>query len=413
MSLLPHLVDPIAKNSGIASEVMRAWMEDTDDNVLNLLSAYSTISVVNTTTTPLGGSSSFTGTGEQNFSTDVMVSIKTDTDSTAYFEFSNDNINWDTFPTNGFEVAANVHEFHTAVKGPRYFRLRIVNNSSSAQTYLRAYTYYGPFRSPNSPINQAIGRDADSSVVRPTIAQDEISRGLRGGVTQWNKFSYRTTTTAAGGEQTIWATNTNFTVLTSASTFTITYNNATDGASTTGARSLLFYYLDANERLATATHVLGSTGSDVTSFTGLGINRAVVVVSGTATYNTNDITITETTGGTTQAIIPALGSVTQQAIFHLPNNANGSVKWLRMRANRLSGSNPIILFKIYVYNRGTATRYEVFRETLDTGTDTVMDIKDPCNFSLNPRDVIYFVMDTDRDNTIASCRFSLNVYNLV
>ena len=73
--------------------------------------------------------------------------------------------------------------------------------------------------------------------------------------------------------------------------FTIVYNNTTDGASGTGARMLQIDYIDTDFNAATAFHTLGSTGGDVTSFSGYGINRVVVVSLGGDLYNNNDITI--------------------------------------------------------------------------------------------------------------------------
>ena len=127
---------------------------------------YSTLAGVqssgNTSTTPLGSSATFTGTGEQNEYPDVMVSLTTDNTGTLYFDFSPDGTNWSTFPVNGFAVASGVHEFHTALKGPRYFRARLVNDAG-AQSYLRLYTYYGNFsKIPNAPLNQTIGDDSDA-----------------------------------------------------------------------------------------------------------------------------------------------------------------------------------------------------------------------------------------------------------
>ena len=107
-------------------------------------------SVGNTSTTALGSGATYTGTGELNGYPDVMVSCQTDNDGTLYFDFSVDGTNWTTFPVNGFAVASGIHEFHTAVKGPRYFRVRLVNDSG-AQSYLRLYTYYGTFRQSDAP----------------------------------------------------------------------------------------------------------------------------------------------------------------------------------------------------------------------------------------------------------------------
>lgn len=108
----------------------------------------------------------YIGTSELVTQPDVMVSLKSDKAGTEYFDFSNDNTNWDTFPVSGFTVAANIHEFHTAVKGRRYFRIRFENGSSSATTSFRVSTYYGVFRQGNLPLNQSIGADSDSIIVR-------------------------------------------------------------------------------------------------------------------------------------------------------------------------------------------------------------------------------------------------------
>lgn len=147
----------------------------------------------NSSTTPLGSAATYTGTWEQTDRPDVMVSLETDNSGTLYFDFSNDGgSNFTTFPSNGFTVSSGIHEFHTAVKGPRSFRIRLVNDSG-AQSYLRLYVYYGAFpKSPNSPLNQSLGADADSTVIRfrdPGV--DEVL-GRLGGVSYRRKFGYAT-----------------------------------------------------------------------------------------------------------------------------------------------------------------------------------------------------------------------------
>lgn len=344
-----------------------------------------------------------------------MCSCYADVSGTLYFDFSVNGTDWRTFPSAGFKVSGGIHEFHTAVKGPRYFRVRFVNDAT-AQTTLQLYTYYGTFRQGNTPLNQTIGRDHDAVISRNTVAQDEITEGRRSGVNQWNKFGYRSNLQSSGGDETIWASSTtsnNLAIMTSADTFDISYNSTTDGAAggATGATKITFYYLDANEELAIFEHTLGSTGTDTTSFTGLGINRAVVTASGTNNTNVNTITITNTTLGNEQAIIPAGEGVTQQAFFFMPNNARGAAKWLFLSANKLSGSNPKITFKGFVYNRTVDSKFLVFRYIMDTQSENHITIEDPCNFRLSPRDVLFFTADTDQNNTTCDCRFSLNVYD--
>lgn len=379
--------------------------------------AYGISSAGNTTTVTLGSSATFTGVAEQNPFPDVMCSCFSDTDGTLFFDFSVNGTDWRTFPVQGFSVSAGIHEFHTAVKGPRYFRVRFVN-SASAQSTFQLYTYYGALsKTPNSPLNQSQGLDADAILTRGTIPQDEIVRGLRVGVSSWNKFGYRTTTSAAAGDQTMWFDNSNLTIMASSDTFDITYNNATDGAGggATGAAVLLIDYIDASFNLQQGTHVLGSTGTDTTSFSGLGINRAVVVSSGTSDANVNDITISDTAGAAgTQGIIPAGDSVTQQMVFHMPINYKGIIKNIRLNAEKLSGGgSPRVIFKMYVYNRLVDTQFKVRRYIVDTQSATTVTETDPAGLAVDGRDVIYFTVDTDTNNTEVAGNFSLNIYQSV
>ena len=145
---------------------------------------------------------------------------------------------------------------------------------------------------------------AEESYTRKSVieGQDAVSMSRREGAYVLNKFAYRDDIDTADGDALIIADNTTNTptILTSASTFTIAYNNTTDGDGTNGALSLLITYLDSDEDETTGIHTLGSSGSDVTSFSGLGINRIVVLSSGSTQANGNDITVTATTGGSVQ-----------------------------------------------------------------------------------------------------------------
>jgi len=148
-----------------------------------------TPSLGNTTTTPLGSGETFTGEFEQSDAPDVMVSCQTDNGGTLYFDYSVDGINFSTFPSNGFAVASGIHEFHTAIKGPRWFRVRLVNDTG-AQTYLRLYIYFGTFRQGNAPLNQNLGNDADAIVTRMIPPMVDLATGKLGGIEQKDKFGY-------------------------------------------------------------------------------------------------------------------------------------------------------------------------------------------------------------------------------
>lgn len=260
-------------------------------------------STVNTSTTPLGGAATFTGTAEQNAAPDVMVSCYSDVAGTLYFDFSVNGTDWRTFPTSGFVVSAGIHEFHTAVKGPRYFRVRYVNGSA-AQSTLQLFTYYGTYRQPSAPLNQPLSLDSDAILTRPTFPWLDIARGLQSGITSIKKFGRNDSVgtsfvpiSMGGVYQTPQAA--------SATTLRIKAGgNANDTAAGSGAREITLIGLDENfaevtETLATA----GASASSATTTTFTRLFRAYVSSSGTyASASTGshsgDIVIENGSGGT-------------------------------------------------------------------------------------------------------------------
>lgn len=84
---------------------------------------------------------------------------------TLFFDFSQDGTNWSTYPVNGFAILSGVNKVHTAWKGGRYMRPRFVG--SGGRTYFRLKTYYSNTSLPlSAPLNQTIGDDQDSTVVK-------------------------------------------------------------------------------------------------------------------------------------------------------------------------------------------------------------------------------------------------------
>lgn len=264
---------------------------------------------VNSTTT---ATDSFTGTAEQVLAPDVMVSCYSDDQAgTLYFDFSVNGTDWRAFPTDGFKVAAGVHEFHTAVKGPRYFRVRWV--SSSAPTTLQIYTYYGTFRSPNSPLNQPYGLDSDSILTRSTIPWLDIGRGLATGISAIDKFGYNENVGSTfepicyGG---VYRTPS------SAESIEFVSSSASDALNSTGMHELTIEGLDANfdlQTVTTAAHATDGTTSVAVSGTWTRVFRAYVSASGTyasvaAGSHVGTITIRVASGGATYITIPVLNS---------------------------------------------------------------------------------------------------------
>lgn len=322
----------------------------------------------NTTTTPLSSGATYTGTGDQNEMPDVMVSCTTDNTGTLYFDFSVDGTNWSTFPTSGFKVASGIHEFHTAVKGPRHFRVRLVNDSG-AQTYLRLYTYYGQFKQPNAPLNQALGLDADAILVRPTYPWLDIERGLVSGMRVVNKFGRNTavgTTFVPVCHGGIYRTP----QASGATALRIKAGgNANDTAAGSGAQEVTLVGLDQNfNEVTEAVATAGASASSATTNTFTRLYRAYVSKSGTyasqsAGSHAADITIENGAGGTDWATIsddlgfPA--SQSEIAAYSVPAGHTAYV----FRANIFVDSSKTT-YALFFHRAGaddTAAPYEAMR----------------------------------------------------
>lgn len=270
-------------------------------------------STANSTTTPLSGAATFTGTGEQSFFPDVGVSCYSDVAGTLYFDFSIDGTNWRTFPSDGFAVSAGIHEFHTAVKLGRYFRVRFANGSAAQATF-QLSTYFGAFRQPSAPLNQPLSLDSDAILVRPTFPWLDISRGLSSGIETIKKFGRATVGTTytplcfggngntGGIYQTVQSG--------SATALRVAAGNTNDTAAGSGAREVTLEGLDENFDFASeAVATAGTSASSATTTTFTRLFRAYVSKSGTyATTSSGsqaaEIKIENGAGGTTWGYIP-------------------------------------------------------------------------------------------------------------
>ena len=366
-------------------------------------------SVGNTTLISLGSGATFTGVGEFNGFPDVMVMCKTDNTGTIYFDFSPDGTNWDsTFPPLGFSVANGISEFHVAVKGPRYFRVRLVNDTG-AQSYLRLYTYYGEFNQGNLPLNANIGQDADSIVVRPTNYHYEAALGRYNGVEIWNKFGYNNDVDVAASE-TICSFGGTFAPLAAADTLDFVSTDINDDVGSTGATQLIVYGIDANyEQLLEVVDMDGVTPV-TTSGSFLGVNRVAIYTAGTSGENEGTITVTDTGGGAVQAEIPIGEGTTQQAFFFVQSNHTALVDWLVLNCLRITGgggSQPIVTIKCWVHSLVSGAKYLVLLHKIDTATENTVELKPSQPLIVGEKSLITFEAATDTNNTEISCRFSL------
>lgn len=340
----------------------------------------SSASTSNNSTTPLAGGATFTGTGEQNDLQDVICSCKTDAAGTLYFDFSNDNSNWDTFPVAGFAVAAGIHEFHTAVKGGRYFRVRLVNGST-AQTYLRLYTYFGQSRQGNLPINQGIGADADAIVVRTVDSAIDLALGRFGGMEEASKFGYSTGlgTSIQLGTPSTWVDVWAYGGQRTSPTTTFTPYMASTSAADTDI-DITWTYIDSSGDEQTVTVATDATDGQTPVSLGVtaqevyrGIVDDATDIAGTVSCTTaNNFTSGDPDNqGEVLAVIAPNDNQTQVLARRIPAGMVGIVRHLRVEVSRANGSAGSASISLDTRETGKVWRSRrVFAPTTSVPSDT-------------------------------------------
>lgn len=348
---------------------------------LEQLGSRPTTSTDNSSTAALGSGLTYTGTWEYSEEPDVMVSCQTDNTGTLYFDFSNDGgTTSSTFPVSGFNIASGIHEFHTALKGPRYFRVRVVNDTG-AQTYLRLYTYYGRFpKTPNAPLNQAFGLDSDSTIVRMPFPWLDVARGLVGGLTTVKKFGQNSavgtsyTPVSIGG---LYLTPQSG----SATTLRIAAGDTNDTAAGSGARQITLEGLDENFNFASeAVATAGTSASSATTTTFTRLYRAYVSASGTyATSSAGShaaaIVIENGAGGTTWATIEATDFPKGQSEIGAYSVATGYTAYVFLKSVSVNTGKTIDLIFFHRSNIDqTAAPYAAMRaKSVNIGLVAGMD----------------------------------------
>lgn len=338
----------------------------------------------------------------------VFFGVDSDQDITIYADFKHENNNSETSSSLSFYPRAGIYSPHILQMGGenRFFRLRIENNSGSDAS-VNVVSSFGIFPQLTAPNNLSLTQDADASTVRPSDFRYEIAQGLRRGYETWNKFGFNEDIDT-GGEEIVAAFGGTFTILSSSGdTLDVVSDSSEDAVGGTGSSSIQIVGVLAD----------GSHGSEIITLTGLtpvttsssfrGINRVQILSSGSNQANVGDITITASTGGSVQALVPAEESVTEQCIFHVGENFTFLADYLFINVNKISGGgSPRVTVKAWVYSYTTNSKYEVFRYTIDTGVENTVELSPSQPFIIGENQVLYFTAETNVSNTIASVRFS-------
>ena len=294
----------------------------------------STSSTLNSTSAPLAGGATFTGTAELNSAQDVMVSCKTDADGILYAEFSIDNVNWDSsIPVT---VNAGINEFHTYSKGSRYFRIRYVNGSA-AQSYFRLGTYFGQYRQGTSGLSSSVQQDADAITARTISEETFTSEGKYTGRSIVHKFGRNPDVDAA---EDIWnggGTYTGFPVSGSAETLSVFSSSANDTAAGTGARTVILYGLDSSYNEINETVTLNGTTPVATTNTFWRMHLGIVVTAGSSEVNEGSITARHSTTTANVFMVMPIGySFAAICCYTIPAGYTGYIK--KYRASMLDNT---------------------------------------------------------------------------
>lgn len=277
------------------------------------------VSSPNSTTTVLAAGATFTGSYELNQYESVLVQVRADTSTIIYVDFSHDGTT--THSTLTFVGVANTPTFNVLTKGTRHCRVRVNNDSGSAQTSLSVHTEFGNFRNSTSPLNLSLSRTADASVVRAVPTNIDIALGRFGGFTAVNEWGHNPSVDTTTDPEDVWAAGGLMNWPTTATVVSVSSSDAADDGNPTGNGALTFTIegLDANWDLQTETITLNGVTPVTTTNAFIRVNRAYVATTGTY-HGTNAGNITGTIGGATMLYIPIGAGQTQLARYSVPRN---------------------------------------------------------------------------------------------
>lgn len=116
----------------------------------------------------------------------------------------------------------------------------------------------------------------------------------------------------------LWVPGGRMTWLTAQDTLNVVSSSTDDDAAGVGARILLIYGVDENYEVVTELVTMDGTTPVTTTNEFFRVNSVQFVSAGSTGYNVGNITITDTTGGTTQAYIEAEIGVYHSMNFSIP-----------------------------------------------------------------------------------------------
>lgn len=391
------------------SEVTGTRLPHRYKTALDVISSGGGESATNSSTELLTNGSTFTGEWEDVSNYDsIIVALKTDQDGLLTVQYSPDGTNIDSSLTRYYRTS-QIEPPHRFTNTRMYYRVLFENNSGSDQTYFRLQTMLKvTSQNLNIPVDSTMSQDYDAISTRPTDYTTEVALGRRQGSTTWNKFGYNEDVDAASAEI-IASYGGTHTHLTSGETLDIVSDSTDDtNSSGTGLRLAVIYGVDSNWDEVIEVIAMNGTTTVTSINSYLGVNRLTIYTSGSSESNVGTITATATTSGNTMAQMPAGQGTTQQCIFYIPRNHQFITTWLYLSAIKSSGGgNPSVTFKGYVYSDVVQSKFEVYRDSIDTsGGGERIELKPAEPFIIGEKSILWFEAETTSNNTSVRGRFS-------
>ena len=266
------------------------------------LESFKQISTLNSSSTPLGISATFTGAGETTIYNTLLVSVTTDAAGTLYVDYSPDDVVWQSSSFSGYRIEADIPvTIKEAIKNT-YFRVRLVNGTS-AQTTLNLVSISGTFDEEYLTTFQQISR-------RNTGLQADYAPLFL------IAFDDQLTTTY----QDIWGTTGTMALPAGAESYEIVSTSASDAAAGTGARSIIIETLDASGLVQSQVVTPNGTTAVALAGTHTFPRSMIVISSGSNLGNVGVITMQVAGGGATRRQILANKSRDADGQYKVPSN---------------------------------------------------------------------------------------------
>lgn len=143
---------------------------------------------------------------------------------------------------------------------------------------------------------------------------------------------------AAGASQDLWDTSGNLSYLSAADTLDVVSTSANDTLAGTGARIIRIQGLDGDYNLITEDVNMNGTSAVTTAQEFLRVFRVRMIFAGSGETNAGNISITDTTGGSTQGFINTGYGVSEMSHFTVPAGYTAISVLVQLSIGRSSGS---------------------------------------------------------------------------